>query len=206
MGASLSAKCASRGPYWRCAESRWPPLSSCSGRRWKLCRWINTCSPTWCPITTPWPQASAWRTWMCCSLPNLHQDPDKPGEQWDRCWDLAKESLKFRPHGPEPSLPGGGWHGIISLLSQTLSKACMLRPNMHLMKSSGMYPSNWGNDLMADQSVGSSMLLSCDQMLDNNDGMAQLYSRPTWQCQWGPWPTVSPVLKGRVRPTQWLLL
>ena len=46
-----------------------------------------------------------------------------------------------------------------------------------LMKPGGMYPSHWGNDMMADQFVGGSMLLSWD--LTTNDSNGFVYMSPS---------------------------
>ena len=46
-----------------------------------------------------------------------------------------------------------------------------------LLKSAWMYPSNWSNGLSAKQFVGGSMLLSCDLMPHDSDGMVYLSPR-----------------------------
>ena len=47
-----------------------------------------------------------------------------------------------------------------------------------LLKSAGMYPSDWSNGLSAAQFVGGTMLLSWDLTPDDSDGMAYLSPRP----------------------------
>ena len=46
-----------------------------------------------------------------------------------------------------------------------------------LLKSAGMYPSDWSNGLSAEQFVGGSMLLPWDLMPDDNDRRAYLSPR-----------------------------
>ena len=46
-----------------------------------------------------------------------------------------------------------------------------------LLKSSGMYPSDWSNGLSAEQFMGGCMLLSWDLTPDASDGLAYLSPR-----------------------------
>ena len=75
--------------------------------------------------------------------------------------------------------PAWWWMGLLPPrpLQQSFEWGTYAEAYHALMKSGSMYPSDWGNDLMVDWFVGSSMLLFWDLKPDNSISMAYLSPR-----------------------------
>ena len=87
----------------------------------------------------------------------------------------GKSSPSTSPHVPEQGLPDRG--RTPATLQPDFEQGTYTGTYHALMKSSGMCPSDWRNDLTHNQFMGSSMLLSWDLTPNASNGMAYLYSR-----------------------------
>ena len=177
--ASLSAMSTSMRLCWMCAKSIWLPRSSWFWRRSWPRQGPSTCWLSLWPVTTPWPQVPACWMWTCCS-------PAKAPPQSLLAWLAMKLSSRAWCYDP------------FNFAHMDLNMACLVEDGRPLptqpwwldfelstnteayhvlMKSNGIYPSDWGNDMTAEQFVGGSILLSWDLTLGNSDGMAYLSLR-----------------------------
>ena len=87
----------------------------------------------------------------------------------------GKCSPSTSPHVPEQGLPDCG--PTPATLQPDFKQGTYTGAYPALMKSIGMCPSNWRNDLTHNQFMGSSMLLSWDLTPNASNGMAYLYPR-----------------------------
>ena len=87
----------------------------------------------------------------------------------------GKSSPSTSPHVPEQGLPDRG--RTPATLQPDFEQGAYTGAYPALMKSSGMCPSDWRNDLTHNQFMGSSMLLSWDLTPNASNGMAYLYPR-----------------------------
>ena len=104
---------------------------------------------------------------------NTYLGHHRLNEQCSLCRRLAEEFLNFAHMNlNSPCLVVDGWPLAAQPWQPDLGRSMYV-----LLKSSGMYPSDWSNGMSADQFMGDSMLLSWDLTPDDSGGVAYLSPR-----------------------------